>query len=278
MVKKSVPFIGTDFILRCTFGENIRLKLQFVKYHGTGNDFVIIDNRDGLIHLSTEEIQKVCSRRYGVGSDGLILIEHSDLADFHMNFYNPDASQSFCGNGSRCAVHFALQLGVKVENNSFSAIDGLHTYSCESNWVKVGMKVASEVELVGEDHFVNTGSPHYIKNAKDLESIDLINEAHQIRYNDRFRSNGTNVNFIQPIDEGIKVRTYERGVEGETYSCGTGVTAVALVDRSINGGNHTRNIFTKGGELRVSFEQNSSELLIWLEGPATFVFSGAWTC
>ena len=212
MVKKSVPFIGTDFILRCTFDENIRLKLQFVKYHGTGNDFVIIDNRDGLIHLSTEEIQKVCSRRYGVGSDGLILIEHSDQADFHMNFYNPDASQSFCGNGSRCAVHFALQLGVEVKNYSFTALDGLHAYSCESNWVKVGMKVVGEVEPLGEDHFVNTGSPHYVKNAKDLESIDLIKEAHQIRYNDRFRSNGTNVNFINPMEEGIKVRTYERGV------------------------------------------------------------------
>lgn len=278
LVKKSVRHVKTDFVLGRIFDENALLKLQFVKYHGTGNDFVLIDNRDGLIHLSSEEIQKICSRRFGVGSDGLIFIEQSDQADFHMNFYNPDASQSFCGNGSRCAVHFALHLGVEPKSNTFLAIDGEHTYSADNNWVKIGMSVNGQIEAIGRDYFVHTGSPHYVAEHLNLDELDLINAAQAIRYNDRFRMSGTNVNFIERRKDGVKVRTYERGVEGETYSCGTGVTAVALIDREVSGGDETRTIFTKGGELKVSFEQTDSELLIWLAGPARFVFAGEWMC
>lgn len=256
------------------------MKIAFKKYQGTGNDFVIIDNREQLFDKNNSAIIKhICNRKFGIGSDGLILIENHDKYDFNMVFFNPDGSQSFCGNGSRCAVQFAYDMGVITkEQTEFISTDGWHeALVLGGNQVKLKMHDVSDISREKTFDFLNTGSPHYVTFINDLNQLDIIAEGRKIRYADRYQSiGGTNVNFVEQQENNYYVRTYERGVEDETLSCGTGVTAcalsIALKDDVANG---KVDIHTQGGQLTVDLERTEEGFKnIWLQGPATFVFEG----
>jgi len=259
------------------------MKIEFTKYQGAGNDFIIID--DQTLGFPTENrtslIQAMCSRKFGIGSDGLILIQKHDTADFYMEFYNPDGSQSFCGNGSRCAVISAEKLGLSQPKGHFLSIHGKSDYQIlDYKTVKLKMFDVKDIETGSDYYFMDTGSPHYISFSKDVSKIDILPEAHKIRYNTRFSVVGTNVNYVEQIETGIKVRTYERGVEAETLACGTGVTACAIAQYL-----HTKdarissdiNIEALGGLLSVSFRHDNGIFTdIYLTGPALSVFKGVW--
>jgi diaminopimelate epimerase len=257
------------------------MQLNFYKYQGTGNDFILIDNRDHSISLSTEQIRFMCDRRFGIGADGLMLLELEPGFDFKMVYFNSDGNQSsMCGNGGRCITAFAHHLGLISGKCRFLAIDGPHeALILENNIISLKMQDVKEVEINGDHYYLNTGSPHYVKTVDDVEHFDVVTEGKKIRYNDRFKEEGTNVNFIEKTDDGIFVRTYERGVEDETYSCGTGVTAAALV-AGLHGMLSTKNschVKTLGGELEVKFDKvlEKNFYNIWLQGPALKVFSGS---
>ena len=256
------------------------MQLQFYKYQGTGNDFVMIDNRKAEIQLSEDQVKQLCSRRFGIGADGLILLELEPGVDFKMVYFNSDGKpSSMCGNGGRCIVAFAAQLGLITDKTKFIAIDGLHeAVLLPEEIVSLKMGDVRQVEKHEDHYFLNTGSPHVVKFAEALNDFPLVEEARKIRYNDRFSNEGTNVNFIEKQDGSLFVRTYERGVEDETFSCGTGVTAAALV-ASLEGVSNTKNscdISTLGGNLKVSFEKvlDQNFYNIWLTGPAQYVFKG----
>lgn len=257
------------------------MTFKFQKYQGTGNDFVIIDDRDEKFDLNNHKlIQQLCNRKFGIGSDGLILIRNKAGVDFEMIFYNPDASMSFCGNGSRCAVQFCYDNQIiKSKNCTFEAIDGTHTGFIKDNDfpMTIGISIGdvNSVKKYNDDVFINTGSPHYIRFVEELENLDIISKAHEIRYNDEFKEKGTNVNFVEPHSEYIAVRTYERGVENETLSCGSGVTACALSAAVLLQKQSPVSIHSLGGELKVSFEKEGEGFKnIYLSGPAKFVFKG----
>ncbi len=254
------------------------MKIQFYKYQGTGNDFVMIDNRNNVFdQSSTALVQKLCDRRYGVGADGLILIENLDDLDFNMIYFNADGSQSFCGNGSRCAVAFAKRLGIIEKQALFLSTDGEH-----EAWINADGQVSLKMHDVltfekGDDYyFINTGSPHYIVQAANVKAVNVKEEGAAIRYNDRFKAEGTNVNFVNYSDSSLEIRTYERGVEDETLSCGTGVTAAALSLADVNKLDAGKiDINAAGGQLQVSFKRVGNEFKdIWLIGPATEVYQG----
>lgn len=236
----------------------------------------MVDNRKLNWVPTSETIKIMCDRHFGIGADGLILIEESTESDFHMNYYNSDGSQSFCGNGSRCAVHFARFLNISGQEVSFTAIDGLHTARWDGDDVAIHMKDSAKVEHLRPHHFANTGSPHVIKYVDDVSDVEVVHEGRLIRFSERWKKLGTNVNFVQKTDNLLLVRTYERGVEDETLSCGTGVTAVALVDFDVYGGENERSIETPGGFLKVTFEPVETGFSnIWLIGPAKAVFTGS---
>lgn len=250
---------------------------SFYKYQGTGNDFVMIDDR-GLSfdadNLSL--IQALCHRRLGVGSDGLILLRSSDGYDFEMVYFNADGSQSMCGNGARCAVSFAAFLGMCRKECHFLAVDGPHTASINGNTVELEMSPVREFSQIDSDHFINTGAPHHIRFVENLDHYPVVLEGAKIRYNKELYPQGTNVNFVAEVDEGkIQVRTYERGVEDETLSCGTGVTACALLYGKLNELEEV-SIITKGGSLQVQFNSDGDGGYsnIRLIGPAIQVFQG----
>jgi diaminopimelate epimerase len=255
------------------------MNIQFSKYQGTGNDFVIIDNREGVISLSNHQIAFLCDRRFGVGADGLMLLGTAEGYDFKMTYYNADGTEgTMCGNGGRCLVQFAHDNGIVKDHYHFIAIDGPHEASIHNNgWVHLKMSDVNSVE-VGEGFFVtNTGSPHYIKLVNDIEQFDVFNEGKSIRYNDRFTKEGINVNFVAHQQNQIFVRTYERGVENETYSCGTGVTAAAITSCLHKEGEHEIQIQTLGGKLAVNFQHKGGGHFnnIWLKGPGTFVYKAS---
>lgn len=253
------------------------MQLTCYKYQGTGNDFVIIDNREKNISLSTEQVRLLCDRRFGIGADGLMLLELEPGIDFKMVYFNSDGRESsMCGNGGRCITAFAKSLGIISSEAKFLAIDGMHEAKIAEDFVSLKMNDVRQME-VGEDFFfLNTGSPHYVKFVNNLDSFNVYEEGRKIRYNNRFKEEGTNVNFVERRDQELFVRTYERGVENETLSCGTGVTAVALVAgfKGWSTDKHSCRIKTPGGNLNVKFEKvlESTFYNIWLEGPATFVF------
>ena len=252
--------------------------IDFYKYQGTGNDFVVVDNRSQKLYRNDKSTaQKLCDRKFGVGSDGLILIEDHEEYDFEMIFFNPDGSQSMCGNGSRCAVKFAQYLGIIEDNTTFLSTDGVHEASIEGDIVRLNMQDVAEANIkTYPEHFtINTGSPHYIIFASNIKGKDVKEEGASIRYSDEFVSEGINVNFVEKQSENqIAVRTYERGVENETLSCGTGVTACAIA-HVLHGGIAPVQIETLGGQLSVDFELIDGDVKnVWLTGPAKNVFKG----
>ncbi len=253
------------------------MQISFYKYQGTGNDFVMIDNRSlSFPQENLSLIQKLCDRKFGIGADGLILIQNKSGLDFEMIYFNADGSQSMCGNGARCAVAFAGQLGIIDTFARFLAIDGAHEAEILDQKVHLIMNNVQELVEKNNDFFVNTGSPHHIRYVSTIEDYPVVEEGAKIRYSEEYQPKGTNVNFVSPLEEDkIFVRTYERGVENETLSCGTGVTACALHYGQIKGLNSVK-ISTLGGELEVKFKPTDKGGFedIFLIGPALLVFEG----
>lgn len=273
----------------------MRNAITFYKYQGAGNDFLIADNRDGSLKLSAEQIARLCDRRYGVGADGLMLLETGSEYDFRMVYYNSDGSGGMmCGNGGRCIVAFAADMG--VDHFDFDAADGYHTaqiLSCQGNAKTVRLKM-KDVEAIrwyerldgvdcpSEGCFLDTGTRHYVRFVSGIESYDIVSEGRDIRYNaPELQPIGANVNFVEPCDEGIKVRTYEKGVEDETYACGTGIVAscVASYVRGVKpsevfpDGKVRFDVKAKRDSLAVDFMPSQRGVAedVWLTGPATFV-------
>jgi len=257
------------------------MKTTFYKYQATGNDFVVIDNRDR--HFPKGDVRRIaglCHRRFGIGADGLILLEEDRQADFRMVYFNADGHEgSMCGNGGRCAVAFAAFLGIIGESCRFIAADGPHRAQVAGDLISLEMGEVGEIRNSPHYSFLNTGSPHHVQQVADLDDFDVFREGKRIRYG-LYGKEGSNINFVMPRDDGrLKVRTYERGVEDETYSCGTGVTASALA--LYDAGVLTRSVVqveTRGGNLEVRFAQTSPGHYadIWLTGPAELVFKGEW--
>ncbi|MFC2151900.1 diaminopimelate epimerase [Bacteroidota bacterium] len=255
------------------------MKFNFYKYQGTGNDFIIIDNRNGDLKFSKKQINQLCDRKYGVGADGLMLLENHPDVDFNMKYFNSDGIEStLCGNGGRCLVAFAKSLELVKREVIFNAADGLHNAIIQDdNTVSLQMQNVKYISKVNINYYLDTGSPHYVTFRDDIDKIDVFNRGREIRYSAEFAPKGTNVNFVEIQDDKIYVRTYERGVENETLSCGTGVTASAICTSILTKSDKdSYDIITKGGNLNVSFKKlpinNFSD--IWLTGPATFVFKG----
>ena len=251
--------------------------IHFHKYQATGNDFVIIDNRESKLSLTAEQISAICHPKFGVGADGLILIENHPSLNFHLEYFNSDGSQSLCGNGCRAAVQFASQLGIVNGSAKFTAFDGPHAAEIlPDRNIRLKMADVSECQTLGDDYFINTGSPHYIKFVKGVGEYPVFAEGRKIRYHQQFQPGGTNVNFVELQDgNSIFVRTYERGVENETLSCGTGITAAALA-ASLRGYNSPILIKTLGGNLSVEFKSSQAGTFqeLYLIGPAKMVFKG----
>ena len=251
-------------------------QIKFYKYQGTGNDFVMIDNRDLEFPKSTELIEKLCDRRFGIGADGLILLENDENSDFKMVYFNSDGNEStMCGNGGRCIVAFAHFLDIFEDQTTFDAIDGLHKAEIKNGIVKLKMIDVIDINTDGQDFVMNTGSPHYVKYVEMLNNYNVFKNGNEIRNSPTYKAEGINVNFVEALsDKEIFVRTYERGVEDETYSCGTGVTASALTFMDKNNQTSVA-VKVLGGKLKVYAEKNGAGFSnIWLEGPASQVFSG----
>ena len=254
------------------------MEVTFYKYQGTGNDFIILDNRSGIYdHLTEVQINQMCDRRFGIGADGLMLLSIKDGYDFSMKYFNADGKEgSMCGNGGRCLVKFAYDMGIKKEVYHFLAVDGPHEATMNSYGnIRLKMQDVNSIKLENGDVILNTGSPHFIRFTDDLEKMDVFKEGQLIRYNETFKEKGINVNFVQKLDGSIRLRTYERGVEDETLSCGTGATAAAIAFAQ-NMGYNKVSVKVEGGLLEVEFNRISDNEYreIWLNGPAMFVFNG----
>lgn len=257
------------------------MQLNFYKYQGTGNDFVILDNRQGeFSNLTTKQVNFLCDRRFGIGADGLMLLNNKPGYDFEMKYYNADGRESsMCGNGGRCLVKFAYHLGIHKNTYLFSAIDGDHEAEIDlDGTVSLKMRDVYEIKSVnGGDFELNTGSPHYIKLVNHLDKLDVFSLGKMIRNNTKYSKEGINVNFVEQInDDEISVRTYERGVEDETLSCGTGVTAAALACYHNENGYNDVTVHTRGGKLNVEYDRidENEYKNIWLSGPAEKVYEG----
>ena len=256
------------------------MQQTFYKYQGTGNDFVMIDNRQETFNKQdTKQIAFLCDRRFGIGADGLILLENHPDLDFKMVYYNADGNEStMCGNGGRCLVAFAKQMGVITNKAVFEAVDGLHHATIDDGIVKLQMQDVDLIEKYAQHVFLNTGSPHHVQFEEEIEDFDIKSKGAKIRYGVPYNQTGSNVNFVKKInDQFFAVRTYERGVEDETLSCGTGATAVAIAMHALK--ETDKNLITlkvQGGELQVTFVvDNGIYKNVWLIGPAEFVFKGA---
>lgn len=253
------------------------MHLPFYKYQGTGNDFIIIDNRYGILkHYSNRLVRKLCDRHWGIGADGLIVIKDHTKYDFEMIYHNADGSKSLCGNGSRCAVRLAQQLGIITQEAHFLTTDGPHQAYLEEDLVHVQLHDVSEVKTLENGYLLNTGSPHYVRQVDSWEHLSVCEEGRHIRNSPPFQKTGINVNFVSlEGNNSIAVRTYERGVEDETLSCGTGVVAAALVAAS-KGYTSPINARTQGGTLQVGFTKRDTHNFqrIRLIGPAKMVFQG----
>lgn len=257
------------------------MKVKFYKYQGAGNDFILVDNRQNIVnHHNPELIGKLCDRRFGVGGDGMMFLQDTAGYDFEMVYYNADGQpSSMCGNGGRCIVAFARYLGVIDKEADFLAVDGPHhaKISESGDWVSLQMIDVDRVNRDGEAYVLDTGSPHYVELVEELKDKDVYHEGKAIRNNSTYKAKGINVNFVEHLNDGYFVRTYERGVEDETYACGTGVTAVALAmaKHYHQTGKINTPIKVLGGNLNIRFETNGTNFYhIFLEGPAMQVFTG----
>jgi diaminopimelate epimerase len=256
------------------------MQISFEKYQGTGNDFILLNNLNGSLNeLSIATIQFLCDRKFGIGADGLIMVNNHKDYDFEVDYFNADGTRSFCGNGARCAVAFAHALGFTNETVRFIAIDGIHIAKKKKDLVHLKMSDVSHFEQRQNDFILNTGSPHYIRFVTDVQNLDMLTIGKNIRFSDEFSINGINVNLVAMDEKGhLSIRTYERGVEDETLSCGTGVTAAALISSVVKNefGKIHREIKVLGGDLYVQFNRVSATCFeeIWLIGPAKHVFSG----
>ncbi len=256
------------------------MKFSFHKYQGTGNDFIMIDDRNQQFPIhDTDFIARCCDRRFGIGADGLILVQESTTTDFKMVYFNSDGREStLCGNGARCTVAFAASLGIIKHKTTFDAVDGSHFACIEADHtISLRMHDIHSIECTHTHAFLDTGSPHHVTMVEDLPHYDVTGQGAKIRYGAPYFEEGANVNFVHQLSENsFSIRTYERGVEDETLSCGTGATAVAI---AMHKQGHTSSkdliIQVVGGELNVSFEvENNRYTAINLRGPAQFVFSG----
>jgi len=253
--------------------------IHFTKYQGTGNDFVLIDNiSKEQYNLTVDQITHLCDRKFGIGADGLIIVEKSKTSDFFMNYYNADGSQSFCGNGARCAVHFTRAIGLIHKETTFKAIDGEHHAKITDNFISIQMKSVHEILKRNNEYILNTGSPHFVRLSSDLSTDTIVSYGREVRYHEEYKKDGINVNLMSVVaNDEISIGTYERGVEDETLSCGTGATACAIVFNELNPklGNRKVKVNVKGGELIVRyFYSESSYTNIELSGPAIPVFNG----
>jgi diaminopimelate epimerase len=259
------------------------MKIDFVKYHGTGNDFILIDNRMLNLHLDHKAISFICNRHYGIGADGLIYLDNDEKLDFGMKYFNADGKEgTMCGNGGRCITAFAAHLGLIDQEAIFSSIDGKHhsrilSRENELTQVTLQLKDVDNIKRFPDYYFLDTGSPHYVKFVKNIESVDVLKEGKKIRWDQSFQPEGTNVNFVEIKDEALILRTYERGVENITLSCGTGATATAIAAFiELNGKRTEYKIETLGGQLDVKFQHHSGKFSnIWLTGAAQKVFEGS---
>ena len=261
------------------------MEFEFWKYQGNGNDFMIVDERAGGHQLTTEQIRNLCDRHFGIGSDGLIIVNESKVADFEMRYYNADGHlSSMCGNGGRCVALFAYLMGIAPKEMAFEAFDGVHKAIIEEELSK-GKKHAVSLQMAdvsGVDrnenfYFLDTGSPHYVEFVENLAEMDVFKEGRVTRFSERFSPEGTNVNFVELKDNRLFVRTYERGVEDETLSCGTGVIASAIA-AFLETGRKNFQIQTTGGTFSVKFKHQNEEFTdVWLHGPAEMVFKGVVT-
>lgn len=254
--------------------------VPFFKYQGTGNDFILIDNRTNEFNsLTNDQVRRMCDRRFGIGADGLMLLNNKADYDFEMKYYNADGKEgSMCGNGGRCIVKFAYHLGIHRNEYRFLAVDGPHDAEIDTDGtVSLRMKDVDRVKKIHGDFVLDTGSPHYIKFTGDVMELDVYKKGRDIRYSKEYEQEGINVNFVEQIDDNnIMVRTYERGVEDETYSCGTGVTAAALVCYHNETGFNDVQVKTLGGKLNIEFDRidEGRYVNIWLSGPAEKVYEG----
>jgi diaminopimelate epimerase len=263
------------------------MQIEFYKYQGTGNDFVMIDNRFNLFPKENVSlVASLCDRRFGIGADGLILLENDNRAseiglssDFKMVYYNLDGNtSSMCGNGGRCIVAFAKELKIINQKCTFIAADGLHHASIDNNGiVSLQMIDVSSIKKGADYIFMNTGSPHHVQMVEDIENYNVKEKGAALRYGSLYGKDGSNINFVKKINEDtFELRTYERGVEDETLACGTGATAAAI---AMNATGQTTactiNINVQGGKLEVSFNKRGDLYEnVFLIGPAEFVFKG----
>jgi len=257
------------------------MALSFSKYQASGNDFIMIDDRNGKTHLSEEQIQWICNRHFAVGADGIILLQMTENKNyaFEMKFYNPDGSSGmFCGNGGRCIVAFARDMNVVFRNCLFVAHDGEHNAEIQNDIVRLSMQKPSQPEQFADGWFIDTGTQHFVRFVENVDLIDINQEGRALRFDSRFaKYKGTNVSFVQTTLEGIKIRTYERGVEGETLSCGTAVTAAAIIHSVVNNltSDITVKVSAKGGDLLVHLHREANDISnVFLEGIAVKVFDG----
>lgn len=273
--------INISLIVRTfVFLNSITMQVEFYKYQGTGNDFVMIDNRSGFFpKKDTKLIERLCDRRFGIGADGLILLENDSETDFRMVYYNADGNQSsMCGNGGRCLVAFAKKLDVIENETTFIATDGLHHATiAPDSIVSLQMIDVDAINKYDNYTFLNTGSPHHVQIVDDLEHYNVKENGAAIRYGELYGKPGSNINFVKKVDDKtFSLRTYERGVEDETLACGTGATAVAIAMNAIGETNETDiNLNVEGGKLVVSFDKVGEHFTnVFLKGPAEFVFKG----
>ena len=252
---------------------------EFFKYQGAGNDFVMFDNRTRIIDGSNNKlIEKLCDRKFGVGADGLMLLQSSSDFDFEMKYYNCDGFEaSMCGNGARCIVAFANKLGIINEKANFIAADGEHEATLLNNLVSVKMTDIVNIELIDNGYFLNTGVPHYVTFVNNIDAVDVFTEGRKLRFDPKFGKAGANVNFVEIKNNELAIRTYERGVENETLACGTGIVAAAMAFAMKNNLSKTEvQIKARGGDLSVLLERmlNVKAQNVWLTGPAKMVFNG----
>jgi len=258
------------------------VEIEFHKYHGNGNDFILIDNRSGKIVLRGGQIAFLCDRHFGIGADGLMLLEAQNGFDFLLKYYNSDGNEStMCGNGGRCMTAFANVLGIFEKKTRFIAVDGEHeaeilSHDIQSCMIRLKMKDTRPGQQFEDGFLIDTGSPHFVQFVSSADDVDVLTRGRILRNDPRFSPEGCNINFVQYIPSGLRVRTYERGVENETLSCGTGVTASALISASL--GQDDKNfcsVTTSGGEFTVHFRRSGNDFTeVYLEGPAVFVYKG----